>query len=153
MWLLNVTVELPTQEKITSIQQQWLLDAVKHIKSQKQRPDRERICHFIQQSHDLTSETISLLLDSAVKDHILTTTITRGNTDKLTYVIQNPSLPTSLQPASNTKSVEVDSTGLVASDADNKLLLHTKSDISPLMVKAVKGLLYFRSSLQSRVSV
>jgi len=115
---------------------------VKHIKSQKQRPDRERICHFIQQSHDLTSETISLLLDSAVKDHILTTTITRGNTDKLTYVIQNPSLPTSLQPA-----------GLVASDADNKLLLHTKSDISPLMVKAVKGLLHFPPSLQSRVSV
>lgn len=141
-------------ETVTPIQVGWLLDAVRHVKSQKQRPDRERICHYIQQHHDLTSETVSLLLDSAVKNGILTTTITRGNTEKLTYVIttsENTSRETSSKPASTVKikvsatqnSANNDNAAPHAEDSDDKKLLHNKSDISHYMVKAVKGEQYY----------
>lgn len=138
---------------VTKIQTGWLLDAVRHVKAQKQRPDKDRICHYIQQRHDVTTHTVSMLLDSAVRENILTTTITRGNTDKLTYVITSPDAPGALtnkpKPSASSSSqsaakpktsastaVEVRPT----SDNDNKkVVLHNKSDISLFMVKAVKG--------------
>lgn len=155
---------------VTDIQIEWLIQAVKHVKSQKQRPDRDRICHHIQQKHDITSATVSLLLDWAVKNEILTTTITRGNTDKLTYVIVNsesasattikdPSSTsiTSKSPAAKVAAIKVPATkvptkvvaatkvavpttsGLETNNNNKQLDIHNKSDISPLMVRAVKG--------------
>lgn len=85
---------------------------------------------------------MSLLLDSAVKAAILTTTITRGNTDKLTYVITGPGGPSAQTvPTVTNDTAKRDKTSVATSSAssDNKVLLHNKSDISSLMVKAVKG--------------
>ena len=153
----------PASDTVTPIQVRWLLDAVRHVKSQKQRPDRDRICRYIQQHHDVTSETVSLLLDAAVKNGILTTTITRGNTENLTYVITATpdqlanSATKTVQSVTKTvnsaaasklskdKTSSTNSTDTAAAettvnmDNDDKKLLHNKSDISPFMVKAVKG--------------
>lgn len=131
---------------MTKIQTGWLLDAVRHIKAQKQRPDKDRIGNYIRQHHDLTAQTVSLLLDTAVKEQILTTTITRGNTDKLTYVITGAggttpkSVPASHSASKKTAVSTSKAAPRVNSSADDKkTILHNKSDISLFMVQAVKG--------------
>ncbi|XP_067932169.1 histone acetyltransferase KAT6B-like isoform X1 [Watersipora subatra] len=132
---------------VTKIQTGWLLDAVRHIKAQKQRPDKDRIGNYIRQHHDLTAQTVSLLLDTAVKEQILTTTITRGNTDKLTYVITGAggttpkSVPASHSASKKTAVSTSKAAPRVNSSADDKkTILHNKSDISLFMVQAVKAL-------------
>lgn len=45
----------------------WFLDAIRKIRSQKQRPSVERICHAIRLQHDYHEEVISEQLQSAVK--------------------------------------------------------------------------------------
>lgn len=122
------------------VKKRWLLDAIKHIKHQKQRPDRERICNFVQQHNHVTAEEVSLLLDHCVSAGIMTTAITRGNTDKLTYIITDPDTgkPTCTMKSPYRSGGESEQEPLLS--ADDKRLLHNKSDISHLMVQAVKGL-------------
>ncbi|XP_011157305.2 histone acetyltransferase KAT6B isoform X2 [Solenopsis invicta] len=45
----------------------WILDAIKKIRSQKQRPSVERICHAIRQHHNFHEEEIAEHLEVAVK--------------------------------------------------------------------------------------
>lgn len=45
----------------------WFLDAIRKIRSQKQRPSVERICHAIRQHHDFHEEEIAEHLEIAVK--------------------------------------------------------------------------------------
>ncbi|XP_024884445.1 histone acetyltransferase KAT6B isoform X1 [Temnothorax curvispinosus] len=45
----------------------WFLDAIRKIRSQKQRPSVERICHAIRQHHNFHEEEISEHLEVAVK--------------------------------------------------------------------------------------
>ncbi|XP_011870027.1 PREDICTED: histone acetyltransferase KAT6B-like isoform X2 [Vollenhovia emeryi] len=45
----------------------WFLDAIRKIRSQKQRPSVERICHAIRQHHNFHEEEISEHLEIAVK--------------------------------------------------------------------------------------
>ena len=56
-------MEEPDSETWTS----WFLDAIRKIRSQKQRPSVERICHAIRLSHDFHEEVISENLQAAVK--------------------------------------------------------------------------------------
>ncbi|XP_063984576.1 histone acetyltransferase KAT6A-like isoform X3 [Diachasmimorpha longicaudata] len=46
---------------------QWFLDAIRKIRSQKQRPSVERICHAIRQHHNYHEEEIGEHLEKAVK--------------------------------------------------------------------------------------
>ncbi|KAK0080630.1 hypothetical protein PV325_013630, partial [Microctonus aethiopoides] len=45
----------------------WFLDAIRKIRSQKQRPSVERICHAIRQHHNYHEEEIGEHLEVAVK--------------------------------------------------------------------------------------
>lgn len=45
----------------------WFLDAIRKIRSQKQRPSVERICHAIRQHHNYHEEEIAEHLEIAVK--------------------------------------------------------------------------------------
>lgn len=45
----------------------WFLDAIRKIRSQKQRPSVERICHAIRQHHNFHEEEIAEHLEVAVK--------------------------------------------------------------------------------------
>jgi len=45
----------------------WFLDAIRKIRSQKQRPSVERICHAIRQHHHFHEEDIAEQLEFAVK--------------------------------------------------------------------------------------
>lgn len=45
----------------------WFLDAIRKIRSQKQRPSVERICHAIRQHHNFHEEDIAEHLEVAVK--------------------------------------------------------------------------------------
>lgn len=45
----------------------WFLDAIRKIRSQKQRPSVERICHAIRQHHNYHEEEIAEHLEVAVK--------------------------------------------------------------------------------------
>ena len=46
----------------------WLLEAIRKIKHQKQRPNVERIAHAVQQHHNVSYESIEEQLELAVKD-------------------------------------------------------------------------------------
>lgn len=46
----------------------WLLDAIRKIKNQKQRPNLERICNAVRQFHNVTRETVEQHLESCVKE-------------------------------------------------------------------------------------
>lgn len=46
----------------------WILDAIRKIRSQKQRPSVERICHAIRQHHNYHEDVVSEHLEIAVKD-------------------------------------------------------------------------------------
>lgn len=47
---------------------QWLLEAIKKVKKQKQRPSEERICNAVSMSHGLDRKTILEQLELSVKD-------------------------------------------------------------------------------------
>lgn len=47
---------------------EWILDAIRKIRSQKQRPSVERICHAIRQHHNYHEDVVSEHLDYAVKE-------------------------------------------------------------------------------------
>lgn len=46
----------------------WILDAIRKIRSQKQRPSVERICHAIRQHHNYHEDVVAEHLEAAVKD-------------------------------------------------------------------------------------
>lgn len=46
----------------------WILDAIGKIRSQKQRPSVERICHAIRQHHNFHEDVIGEHLEIAVRD-------------------------------------------------------------------------------------
>ncbi|XP_077299278.1 uncharacterized protein LOC143920320 [Arctopsyche grandis] len=46
----------------------WILDAIRKIRSQKQRPSVERICHAIRQHHNYHEDVVSERLEGAVRD-------------------------------------------------------------------------------------
>lgn len=47
---------------------QWFLDAIRKIRSQKQRPSVERICHAIRQHHAFHEDVVAEHLEVAVKN-------------------------------------------------------------------------------------
>lgn len=46
----------------------WFLDAIRKIRSQKQRPSAERICHAIRQHHNYHEDVINEHLELSVKE-------------------------------------------------------------------------------------
>ncbi|XP_034027015.1 histone acetyltransferase KAT6A [Thalassophryne amazonica] len=47
---------------------QWILEAIKKVKKQKQRPSEERICNAVNMSHGLDRKTVLEQLELSVKD-------------------------------------------------------------------------------------
>ncbi|KAG7312492.1 hypothetical protein JYU34_002011 [Plutella xylostella] len=46
----------------------WILEAIQKIRSQKQRPSVERICHAIRQHHNYHEDVVAARLEAAVRD-------------------------------------------------------------------------------------
>lgn len=56
----------------------WILDAIGKIRSQKQRPSVERICHAIRQHHNFHEDVIGEHLEIAVKDGTILKVFNKG---------------------------------------------------------------------------
>lgn len=57
---------------------QWILEAIKKIKKQKQRPSEERISNAVSMSHSLDRKTILEQLDLSVKDGTILKVTNKG---------------------------------------------------------------------------
>lgn len=56
----------------------WLLDAIHKVKSQKQRPSADRICHAVKQSHNVSIDSLKDQLELSVKDGIISKVLNKG---------------------------------------------------------------------------
>lgn len=56
----------------------WFLDAIRKIRSQKQRPSAERICHAIRQHHNYHEDVISEQLEVSVRDGAVLKVFNKG---------------------------------------------------------------------------
>lgn len=90
----------------------WILDAIRKIRSQKQRPSVERICHAIRQHHNYHEEVVSEHLEVAVKDGAVLKVFNKG------------------------QSSYKDPGGL----QNRSLKIHSKADLSKVIAKAVREL-------------
>uniref|UniRef100_A0AAQ5XVE4 Histone acetyltransferase n=1 Tax=Amphiprion ocellaris TaxID=80972 RepID=A0AAQ5XVE4_AMPOC len=57
---------------------QWILEAIKKVKKQKQRPSEERICNAVSMSHGLDRKTVLEQLDLSVKDGTILKVTNKG---------------------------------------------------------------------------
>ncbi|XP_057653464.1 histone acetyltransferase KAT6A isoform X2 [Diorhabda carinulata] len=57
---------------------QWILEAIRKIRSQKQRPSAERICHAIRQHHNYHEDVIGEHLEAAVKEGVVLKVFNKG---------------------------------------------------------------------------
>lgn len=56
------------EEVPQAVWSRWILDAIRKIRSQKQRPSVERICHAIRQHHNYHEDVVAEHLETAVKE-------------------------------------------------------------------------------------
>ncbi|XP_052262827.1 histone acetyltransferase KAT6A-like isoform X2 [Dreissena polymorpha] len=56
----------------------WLLEAINKVKSQKQRPNDERICHAVQQVHKVSKDSLLEQLELAVRDGSVLKVLNKG---------------------------------------------------------------------------
>ncbi|KAK5641459.1 hypothetical protein RI129_010006 [Pyrocoelia pectoralis] len=56
----------------------WILEAIRKIRSQKQRPSVERICHAIRQHHNYHEDVVSEHLEAAVRDGTVLKVFNKG---------------------------------------------------------------------------
>ncbi|ERL84766.1 hypothetical protein D910_02191 [Dendroctonus ponderosae] len=56
----------------------WILDAIRKIRTQKQRPSVERICHAIRLHHNYHEDVIAEHLEVAVKDGVVLKVFNKG---------------------------------------------------------------------------
>ena len=56
----------------------WILDAIHKIRSQKQRPNVDRICHAVRQFHKVSNDSIVEQLELAVNDGLILKVISKG---------------------------------------------------------------------------
>lgn len=56
----------------------WILEAIRKIRSQKQRPSVERICHAIRQHHNYHEDVIAEHLEAAVKEGAVLKVFNKG---------------------------------------------------------------------------
>lgn len=90
----------------------WILDAIRKIRSQKQRPSVERICHAIRQHHNFHEEVVSEHLEVAVKEGTVLKVFNKG------------------------QSSYKDPGGMQS----RCLKIHNKADLSKVIAKAVREL-------------
>lgn len=56
----------------------WILDAIRKIRTQKQRPSVERICHAIRQHHNYHEDVVAEHLETAVKEGAVLKVFNKG---------------------------------------------------------------------------
>ncbi|OWR50257.1 hypothetical protein KGM_213223 [Danaus plexippus plexippus] len=56
----------------------WILEAIHKIRSQKQRPSVERICHAIRQHHNYHEDVVSERLENAVREGVVLKVYNKG---------------------------------------------------------------------------
>lgn len=66
------------EEVSQAIWARWILDAIRKIRTQKQRPSVERICHAIRQHHNYHEDVIAEHLETAVKDGTVLKVFNKG---------------------------------------------------------------------------
>lgn len=73
------TVSMREQSSISQdVWQDWILEAVRKIRSQKQRPSEERIFGAIRQHHQFSNEEILAQIDKCVTQGIILRVINKG---------------------------------------------------------------------------
>lgn len=66
------------EEVSSAVWAKWILDAIRKIRSQKQRPSVERICHAIKQHHNYHEEVVQEHLEAAVKEGAVLKVFNKG---------------------------------------------------------------------------
>lgn len=66
------------QEVSQAVWSRWILEAIRKIRSQKQRPSVERICHAIRQHHNYHEDEISEHLEAAVREGTVLKVFNKG---------------------------------------------------------------------------
>lgn len=67
------------QEEVSQeVWSRWILDAIRKIRSQKQRPSVERICHAIRQHHNYHEDVVAEHLEAAVKEGAVLKVFNKG---------------------------------------------------------------------------
>lgn len=66
------------EEVSQDIWNRWILEAIAKIRSQKQRPSVERICHAIRQHHNYHEDVIGEHLEVAVKSGTILKVFNKG---------------------------------------------------------------------------
>ncbi|CAM9168011.1 unnamed protein product, partial [Lampetra planeri] len=72
---------------------QWILEAIKKVKKQKQRPSEERICNAVSMSHGLDRKTVLEQLELSVKDGTIlkvTNKVAVGNSNSGAVGVHRP---------------------------------------------------------------
>lgn len=95
-----------------SVWQKWILDAIRKIRSQKQRPSVDRICHAVRQHHSYSNELITNYLERFVSEGSVLKVFNKG------------------------QSTYKDPGGLVR----RQVSVSKKSDLSKIVIKAIKEL-------------
>ncbi|XP_075238642.1 histone acetyltransferase enoki mushroom isoform X1 [Lycorma delicatula] len=96
----------------SSVWQKWILDAIRKIRSQKQRPSVDRICHAVRQHHTYSNEVITEHLERLVSEGSVLKVFNKG------------------------QSTYKDPGGLLR----RQILINKKSDLSKVVIKAIKEL-------------
>lgn len=66
------------EEVSQAVWARWILDAIRKIRTQKQRPSVERICHAIRQHHNYHEDVIAEHLEAAVKEGAVLKVFNKG---------------------------------------------------------------------------
>ncbi|XP_053392728.1 histone acetyltransferase KAT6B-like isoform X5 [Mercenaria mercenaria] len=70
--------EVEAGESANPTYTKWLLDAIHKVKSQKQRPSDDRICHAVKQTHNVSKDSLKEQLELAVKDGFILKVLNKG---------------------------------------------------------------------------
>lgn len=102
------------QDSVSSaVWQKWILDAIRKIRSQKQRPSVDRICHAVRQHHNsYSNEVITDYLERFVSEGSVLKVFNKG------------------------QSTYKDPGGLIR----RQILVNKKSDLSKVVIKAIREL-------------
>lgn len=100
---------------------QWLLDAIHKVKSQKQRPSDDRICHAVRQVHKVSKDSVLEQLELAVRDGLILRVLNKGICSYRDPKSGPP--PKQLKSTQNTDINEIIKKVLRKSGAENGLTL------------------------------
>lgn len=76
--LIPVSGMCEPEDVSQAVWSRWILEAIRKIRSQKQRPSVERICHAIRQHHNYHEDVVAEHLETAVKEGTVLKVFNKG---------------------------------------------------------------------------